>query len=148
MSKVEKKLEELGHALPEAGPPTKIERAVRLGSLVFLSGSASQTQGKLGRDLNVEQGYQAAQECGLQLLANLKACIDDLDKVVKIVKLLCMVNSSPDFGDQPSVAHGCTDLLVTAFGEQRGKHARSAVGMAGLPGGKAVEIEMIVEVEP
>ena len=113
------------------------------------SGSGSDSyRGKLGSDLTVEQGYEAARECGLQLLANMKAVIGDLDRVVKFVKLLSTVNSAPDFGDQPQVANGCSDLIVELYGEKVGKHARSAIGMGALPGNRAVEIEMIVQIKP
>jgi len=146
MDNVETKLKKQGYTLPAPWPPGKLERGVRIDNLVFTSGAGSQIQGKLGDNLDIESGYKAARECCLQLLANLKTTIGDLDKVVRIVKLLCMVNSTPDFTDQPAVANGCTDLLIELFGENAGKHARSAVGMASLPGGIAVEIEMIVEV--
>ena len=147
MSQVEEKLAELGHTLPEAWPPGKLDLGVPTGNLIFLSGAGSEIRGTLGRDLGVEEGYRAAQECCLQLLANLKEVIGDLDKVTRIVKLLGMVSSTPDFVDQPDVVHGCTDMLIEVFGE-KGRHGRSAVGMASLPGGRAVEIEMIVEVSP
>jgi enamine deaminase RidA (YjgF/YER057c/UK114 family) len=146
MSKIETKLKELGCTLPEPWAPEKLEGGVRVGNFVFTSGTGTQIKGKLGANLDIETGYRAARECGLQLLANLKSIIGDLDKVAKIVKLLCMVNSAPDFVDQPAVANGCTDLFIEVFGENVGKHARSAVGMASLPGGMAIEIEMIVEV--
>ncbi len=146
MGKIEDKLAKLGHALPAPSPPGKLEACVRVGNLVYTSGVGSTTIGKLGRDLDAEKGYKAAQDCCLKLLANLKSEIGDLDKIRKIVKLLSMVNSTLDFIDQPAVAHGCTDLLIELFGEQAGKHCRSAVGMASLPGGCAVEIEMIAEV--
>ncbi|MBI2202018.1 MAG: RidA family protein [Armatimonadetes bacterium] len=126
--------------------------AVRSGTLVFLAGvgprkaDGSLMTGKLGRDLAVEQGYEAARLCGLNLLANLKQEIGDLDKVRRVVKMLGMVNSAPDFGDQPKVVNGASDRLVAVLGE-KGRHARSAVGMAALPFGMAVEVEMIVEVE-
>jgi len=148
VGKVEEKLNELGHSLPPVWPSAILELGVRVGNLVFTSGVGSETRGKLGRDLDVDQGYIAARECALQLLANLKAVIGDLDKVTKFVKLLSMVNSAPDFEDQPAVANGCTDLLIELYGEKVGRHARSAVGMGALPGGRAVEIEMIVEVNP
>lgn len=141
------KLEGKGLALPEPWPRGKLERAVRVGSLVFTSGAGSKIKGKLGAGLDVAKGREAARECALQLLANLEAEIEDLDRIKRVVKLLAMVNSAPDFVEQPAVAHGATDLLVELFGETAGKHARSAVGMASLPGGCAVEIEMIVEVE-
>jgi enamine deaminase RidA (YjgF/YER057c/UK114 family) len=103
--------------------------------------------GKVGRDLTVEQGYQAAREVGLCLLATARAALGDLDRVRRIVKVLGMVNCADDFGDQPKVVNGFSDLMVEVFGEAIGKHARSAVGMAGLPMGIPVEIEMILEVE-
>jgi enamine deaminase RidA (YjgF/YER057c/UK114 family) len=102
--------------------------------------------GKLGADLTIEQGYAAARQTMLNLLSSLKNEIGDLDKVNKIVKLLCMINCAPDFGDPPKVANGASDLLVSIYGEA-GRHARSAVGMGSLPFGMAVEIEMIVELK-
>ena len=102
--------------------------------------------GKLGGEVSIEQGYDCARQTMLNLLTNLKGAIGDLDKVSRIVKLLAMVNSTPDFGDTPRVANGASDLLINLYGE-RGRHARSAVGMATLPGGMPIEIEMIVEVE-
>jgi enamine deaminase RidA (YjgF/YER057c/UK114 family) len=146
MSGIESKLKEAGYALPDPWPPGKLERGVQSGNLVFSSGAGSVIKGKIGEDLDIEQGYAAARECCLQLLSNLKTVVGSLDNVVRIVKLLCMVNSAPDFVDQPSVANGCTDLLIELYGDKRGKHARSAVGMSSLPGGIAVEVEMIVEV--
>lgn len=148
MTKAEEKLRKLGYSLPAVWPPGKLELGVQVGNLVFTSGAGSEIRGKLGRDLSVDDGYKAARECGLQLLTNLKSIIGDLDKVTRVVKLLCMVNSAPDFGDQPAVANGCTDLLIELYGEKVGKHARSAVGMGALPGNRAVEIEMIVQIEP
>ena len=148
MTNVEENLKELGYSLPAVWPPGKLELGVQVGNLVFTSGAGSEMRGKLGRDLSVDDGYKAARGCGLQLLANLRGIIGDLDKVMRVVKLLCMVNSAPDFGDQPAVAHGCTDLLVELYGEKVGKHARSAVGMSALPSNSAVEIEMIVQIEP
>ncbi len=148
MGKVEEKLKELGYSLPHAWPPGKLELGVVYNDLYYSSGSGSDSyRGKLGSDLTVEQGYEAARECGLQLLANMKAVIGDLDKVVRFVKLLSTVNSAPDFGDQPQVANGCSDLIVELYGEKAGKHARSAIGMGALPGNRAVEIEMIVQIE-
>jgi enamine deaminase RidA (YjgF/YER057c/UK114 family) len=102
--------------------------------------------GKVGSDLTPEQGYKAARQTTLALLTSLKAEIGDLDKVKRIVKLLGMVNCDPDFTEQPKVINGASDLLVELFGD-KGKHARSAVGMNALPMNMAVEIEMIVEVE-
>ncbi len=143
----------MGLKLPTSpAPVANYVPAVRTGNLVFLSGVAPRSAdgamitGKLGRDLTVEQGYEAARSCGLNLLANLKGQIGDLDKLRRIVKLLGMVNSAPEFGDQPKVINGASDLFVEVFGD-KGRHARSAVGMGALPMGIAVEIEMIVEVE-
>ena len=152
MSKVEDKLKELGHTLPGPGTPGgNYVPVVTTGNLVYTAGhvarrpDGSLVAGKLGTDLTVEEGYDAARVTALNLLGSLKAEIGDLDRVTRIVKLLCMVNSAPDFGQQPAVANGASDLLVEIFGD-KGKHARSAVGMAGLPNGVCVEIEMIVEV--
>ena len=148
MGKIDKKLEELGYSLPSAWPPAKLELGVVYNDLYYSSGSGSDSyRGKLGSDLTVEQGYEAARECGLQLLANMKAVIGDLDNVVRFVKLLSTVNSAPDFGDQPQVANGCTDLIIELYGEKAGRHARSAIGMGALPGNRAVEIEMIVQIK-
>ena len=151
--KVEMKIKEMGLELPPAGTPTaNFVPAVRTGNLVFLSGhgpgryDGTLIKGKVGADLNVDEGYDASRQVALVLLASLKAEIGDLDKVRRIVKLLGMVNCTPDFVDQPKVINGASDLLVEVFGE-KGKHARSAVGMNALPMNISVEIEMIVEVE-
>jgi len=150
--KVEEKLKQMGIELPN--PPTPLANyvpAVRTGNLVFLSGhgpvksDGSMIIGRVGQDLNVEAGYQAARQVALALLASLKKEIGDLDKVKRVVKLLGMVNCTADFKDQPKVINGASDLFVEVFGDQ-GKHARSAVGMNALPGNIAVEIEMIVEI--
>lgn len=149
---VEEKLKELGLELPPpATPMANYVTAVRSGNLVFLSGHGPVEKdriirGKLGRDLGVEQGYEAAKVTALGLLGTLKGVVGDLDKVRRIVKLLGMVNCTPDFLEQPQVINGASDLLVELFGD-RGRHARSAVGMPALPVDIAVEIEMIVEVE-
>lgn len=151
---VEKKLAELGIELPEPRPPVaNYVRAVRTGKLVFLAGhgpvqsDGTYVTGKVGKDLNVEQGYEAARLTAIALLASLKQEIGDLDKVTRIVRVFGMVNSTPSFTEQPAVINGASDLLVEVFGEKRGKHARAAVGMASLPIGIAVEIEMVVEVK-
>ena len=154
MSKIEKRLEELGITLPEAPPPVaSYAPFVRTGNLLYLAGlgpaerpDGTSPTGKLGQDLTVEEGYEAARLTGINLLARLRGAVGDLNRVRQIVKLLSMVNSTPDFGDQPAVANGCSDLLVEVFGD-RGRHARSAVGMAALPSNIPVEIEMIVEIE-
>lgn len=150
---VEAKIEELGLTLPTPGTPMgNYVPGVRTGNLVFLSGvgpsqpDSRQWSGKVGRDYTVEEGYEAARGCALNLLGNLKSVIGDLDKVTRVVKVLGMVNADPEFTSPPAVINGCSDLLVEVFGE-RGRHARSAVGMAALPNAIPVEIEMIVEVE-
>ena len=153
MGTVDKRLEELGITLPEMRPPVaNYVPAVRTGNLLFLSGSipaaspdGTEVRGKLGAGVSVEEGYEAARLVGINLLAVLKTTLGDLDKVNRIVKLLSMVNAAPDFTDTPAVANGCSDLLVEVFGD-KGKHARSAVGMAALPLNVPVEIEMVVEV--
>ncbi|MPZ99830.1 MAG: RidA family protein [Dehalococcoidia bacterium] len=145
----EAKVRELGLDLSAAPAPTaNYVRAVTAGRLVYLAGHGPRgggtvrVQGKLGRDMDVDEGYETARSVGVQLLSSLKAEVGDLDRVERVVKLLCMVNCTPDFGEHPQVANGCSDLLVEVFGES-GRHARSAVGMAGLPNGIPVEIEAI-----
>ena len=155
MSDAEDKLKELGYELPPARRSNvgNFVSAVRTGNLVYLSGTGPGLPeggllhvGKLGSDLTIEQGYDCARQTMLNLLTNLKGEIGDLDNMKRVVKLLCMINAAPDFGDTPRVANGASDLLIGIYGE-KGRHARSAVGMATLPGGMPVEIEMIVEVE-
>ena len=149
---VEEKIKELGIKLTTpAKPVANYVGAVRTGNLVFLSGKISKDKdgelikGKLGSDLTIKQGYEAARMCGVAQLSALKAELGDLNNVVRIVKVTGFVNSDPDFTDQSKVVNGFSDLMVEVFGE-RGKHARAAVGMASLPLGVAVEVEMIVEV--
>ena len=135
---------------PPVAPVANYVSAVRVGNLLFLSGSGpdqATPKGKVGKDLTLEQGYQAARSVGLNLLATARANLGSLDKVKRVVKVLGMVNSAPGFTDQPKVINGFSDLMVEVFGEAIGKHARSAVGMAELPFGIPVEIEMILEVE-
>jgi len=148
--KIEQRLDELGITLPEAvSPVATYVRFVQTGNLLFISGtgpSSSAPTGKLGQDLTVEQGYQVAREVGLQIIATAKAALGDLDRVKRVVKVLGMVNSAPDFGDQPSVINGCSDLFVEVFGDA-GRHTRSAVGFVALPFQIAVEIECTMEVE-
>ncbi len=150
---IESKLTQLGHKLPASGQPAgNYIPAVRTGNLVFLSGHGPKLEdgnlitGKVGSDLTLDEGYAAAQRVALILLASLKSEIGDLDNVRRIVKLLGMVNCTPDFTDQPKVINGASDLLVELYGDN-GRHARSAVGMNALPSNIAVEIEMIVEIE-
>jgi len=148
----EKKLQELGISLPQTPRPiANYVPAVRTGNLLFVSGHGpyndgkTATSGKLGKELTVEQGYQAARNVALNCLASVKGILGDLDKVKRVVKLLGMVNCTEDFKDQPKVINGASDLLVEVFGDA-GRHARSAVGMQSLPNGIPVEIEMIIEV--
>ncbi|MEQ9300741.1 MAG: RidA family protein [Cyclobacteriaceae bacterium] len=150
---VESKLKELGIELMETPPPmANYVNAVRTGNLIFLAGKGPRKAdgtyitGKLGSDLTVEEGYEAARLVAIAQLSVLKTELGDLNKVKRIVKVLGMVNSDPDFIEQPAVVNGFSDLMVEVFGE-KGKHARAAVGMGSLPSGIAVEIEAIVEVE-
>ena len=148
----EKKLKDLGITLP--APPQPMGNyvlAVQAGNILFTSGHGPyndgkiKTTGKVGRELTLEEGYQAARNVGLNCLASVRAALGSLDRVKRVVKLLGMVNCTEDFKGQPKVVNGCSDLLVEVFGES-GKHARSAVGMQALPNGIPVEIEMILEV--
>jgi enamine deaminase RidA (YjgF/YER057c/UK114 family) len=152
MVQVEAKLAEMGLELP--APPAPVAnyvRAVQTGNLVFVAGHGPTKDGKLayggklGADVDVATGYEAARLVMLNCLSSLKELLGDLDRVTRVVKLLGMVNCTPEFGDQPEVINGASDLLTELYGE-RGRHARSAVGMSALPRGIAVEIEMIVEV--
>jgi len=145
----DKRLKELGIQLPAVTPPVaNYVNAVRTGNLLFLAGKGpgGPVAGKLGREFTVEQGYQHARSVGLALLSVMKAELGSLDRVKRVVKVLGMVNGTPEFTDQPKVINGCSDLFVEVLGE-RGKHARSAVGMGSLPNGIPVEIECIVEVD-
>ena len=125
--------------------------SVRVGNLLFLAGNTAgadwKFKGKVGKDITVQEGYETARQVGLIMLAKVLAALGSLDRVKRIVKVLGMVNSPEGFGDQPRVVNGFSDLMVEVFGEQIGKHARSAVGMQALPSNSAVEVEMIVEVE-
>lgn len=149
----EKKLAELGIDLPEVSQPiANYVKYVRSGNLVFLAGHGPMNPldetntGKVGSDLTIEQGYAAARSTGIGMLATLKAAVGNLDQVVRVVKVTGMVNSAPDFYDQPRVVNGFSDLMTEVFGD-KGKHARAAVGMVSLPSNICVEIEMIVEVK-
>ena len=135
---------------PPSTPVANYVPAVRVGNLLFVSGtgpSRSTPRGKVGAELTLEQGYQAARSSGLNILATVRATLGSLDRVKRVVKVLGMVNSAPGFTDQPRVINGFSDLMVEVFGETYGKHARAAVGMAELPSNIAVEIEVILEVE-
>lgn len=148
-----KRLKELGITLPQGSKPVaNYVKVVRVGNLLFLSGhvparlDGSYIIGKVGQDLTADQGYEAARQATIQMLATIKAEVGDLNRVRRVVKVFGLVNCLPDFTEQPKVINGCSDLLVAVFGEN-GKHARSAVGTNSLPLNIAVEIEMIVEVE-
>lgn len=151
--KTEARLDELGIELPSPqAPAANYVPAVRTGNLLYLAGvgpakraDGSLPIGKVGAELTLEEGYEAARLVCLNIISRLKAELGDLDRVVRVVKLLGMVNATEDFGEHPAVINGCSDLLVEVFGE-RGKHARSAVGMQSLPFGIPVEIEAIVEI--
>jgi enamine deaminase RidA (YjgF/YER057c/UK114 family) len=150
----EQRLKELQLDLGKVSAPVaNYVNAVRTGNLLFLSGKGPKAladgkrpSGKVGREYTAEQAYQYARTVGADLLAVMRAELGSLDKVKRVVKVLGMVNAVPEFQDHPKVINGCSDLFVAVFGE-RGKHARSAVGMGSLPGGIPVEIECIVEVD-
>ncbi|NUN92185.1 MAG: RidA family protein [Verrucomicrobiae bacterium] len=125
----------------------KAEPAVRSGNLVYTSGHTSGNHlGKVGKEFTKEQAFDGARDCALSCLGAIKAVIGDLDKITRIVKIIGFVNCAEGFSDTSSVIHGCTDLLHEIFGE-KGRHARSAIGVYQLPANSAVEIEMIVEVK-
>lgn len=150
----ERRLKELGIDLGAVSAPVaNYVNAVRTGSLLFLAGKGPRADkdgkrptGKVGREFTAEQAYEHARSVGLDLLAVMRAELGSLDRVARVVKVLGMVNAVPEFQDHPRVINGCSDLFVAVLGE-RGKHARSAVGMGSLPMGIPVEIECIVEVE-
>ena len=149
----ETKLKEKGIVLTPPGKPiANYVNAVRVGNLLFLAGKGpskadgTYITGKLGKDLTIEQGYEAARLTAINHLSVLKAELGSLNKVKRIIKVLGMVNCTDDFKDQPKVINGYSDLMVEIFGD-KGKHARSAVGMYSLPMGMAVEVEVIVEIE-
>ncbi len=144
-------LQKLGIVLPKpTSPIANYVKYVQSGNLLFLSGHGPSKAdgtymiGKLGTDLTVAQGAEAAKLTGINLLATLQAAVGDLNKVKRIVKVLGFVNGNNDFADQPKVMNGFSDLMVAVFGE-KGKHARSAIGTNSLPNNMAVEIEMVVE---
>jgi enamine deaminase RidA (YjgF/YER057c/UK114 family) len=147
---VYEKLQSLNIVLPRVDPPVAaFVPFVRTGNLVFISGHIAKKDGKpwtgkLGADLTTAEGKQAAQSIAIDLLATLQAAVGDLDKVRRIVKLLVLVNSTPAFTEQHLVANGASELFVEIFGE-RGSHARSAFGVAQIPLGSCVEIELIAE---
>jgi enamine deaminase RidA (YjgF/YER057c/UK114 family) len=143
------RLQELGIVLPEpVNPMATYVRYVQTGNLLFISGTGPGKEdrpGKLGADLSVEEGYQAARSAGLNILATAQEALGDLDRINRLVKLLGMVNATPDFTQHPQVINGCSDLFVEVFGES-GYGSRSAVGFVSLPTGIPVEIECTFEV--
>lgn len=148
----EARLKELNITLPSPPQPVaNYVNGVRTGNLIFLAGKGPkypdgrEMTGKLGQDVTIEQGYEGARQTAINQLAVLKVMLGDLNKVKRIVKVLGMVNCDPSFVEQPKVINGFSDLMVEVFGD-RGRHARAAVGMASLPRGQAVEIELVVEV--
>ena len=150
---IENRLKEIGIELPSpVKPVANYVTTVQTGNLVFTSGhgpvnvSGELQTGQLGADMTVEEGYQSARLVGLGLISTLKDALGDLDRIKRVVKVVGFVNSTPAFLDHPKVINGVSDLLVEVFGD-KGRHARSAVGMVQLPGGIPVEVEVIVEVE-
>ncbi len=150
---VDKRLSALNIVLtPPSAPIASYVKTVRVGNLIFTAGhgpdkpDGNRITGRVGEDLTLEQGQEAARLTGIALLSSLKAEIGDLNKVKRIVKVLGMVQSTPDFKDQPKVMNAFSDLMVQVFGE-KGKHARSAVGVSAIPANWATEIEMVIEVE-
>ena len=151
----EQRLKALGIQLPAAPKPIAVYvPAVRVGNLLFVSGlgptkpDGTLVRGKVGSDLSLADGYAAARLVGLNTLSTVQATLGSLNAVVRLVKVLGMVNCVPTFGDQPKVINGFSELMVQVFGEKNGKGARSAVGMGSLPNNIAVEVEAIFEVRP
>ena len=149
---IQSQLDQLGIALPPvAVPAAAYVPFVRTGNLVFLSGHIARKDGKpwvgrLGQDMATAQGAEAARAVAIDLMGTLKAAVGDLERVRRIVKVMSLVNSTPDFVEQHLVTNGCSELLAQVFGD-RGAHARSAFGVPTLPLGACVEIELIAEVE-
>ena len=152
--KIEQRLADLKIELPNAAAPmANYVPAVRTGNLLYVSGQVCNWNGerryvgKLGAEISIEDGKKAARICGLNLLAQTKRYLDgDLDRIVRIVRIGGFVNATPDFKDQPTVVNGASDLMVEIF-EDAGRHARTAVGVGSLPGGAAVEVDVILEIK-
>ena len=144
------RIAELGLILPPPNKPIGNYVPFRIGgNILYLSGvgprkpDGATITGKVGAGISIEKGYEAARDCGLQLLRNMEVALGSLDRVDTVLKVLGMVNAAPDFADHPKVINGCTDLFVQVFGDA-GRPARSAVGMGSLPRGIAVEVEAVV----
>ena len=151
----EERIEQLKGELPEAPAPAGVYKpAVIVDRICYLSGhgplkpDGTMITGRVGKDLDQQQAYDAARQTGMALLATLRASIGSLDRVARVVKVLGMVNAEPDFGSHPAVINGCSELFADVFGSDAGVGARSAVGMGSLPGNIAVEIEAIFELKP
>ena len=152
MSVAENRLQELGLELPQVSAPVaNYVPSVQTGNLLYVAGQVPRNAdgamitGKVGADTGVEDAYEAARNCGLFALAVVKAALGDLDNVVRVVRVMGLVNATPDFAQQPQVINGFSDLMVAVFGEA-GRHARVAYGAGSLPGGAAVEVESLFEV--
>lgn len=152
---IEQRLIELGLELPPTPKPIgNYVAGVQVGNLLFMSGivprlpAGGVIAGKLGGDMSIEQGYDAARCVALNMLANIRAVAGSLDRIERVVKVLGMVNCTPDFNDMPKVINGFSDLFVELLGVERGRGARSAVGMGSLPNQIAVEVEMILQMAP
>lgn len=152
MSTPEQRLTVLGIELPEPlKPVANFVPYVQSGNLLFISGQVAagpdgRINGRLGENMDLDGGYTAAQYCGINLIAQCKAAVGDLSKIKRVVKLGGFVNATPDFTDIPKVINGCSDLMVEVFADA-GRHARFAVGSSSLPGGVAVEVDGIFEIE-
>ena len=155
MGRIEAQLKAMGYSLPEPRkfPSPNRRGCVRVGSMLYLSGHgphhpgmSTRHNGKLGRDMTIEEGYEAAKVAALTMLATIKAELGDLDHLKRVVRLFGMVNATPDFGEMPRVIDGASDLFFALYGPDFGCHARTAVGMADLPRGQAVEINGEFEV--
>lgn len=149
----EANLEAKGIRLPEPpSPAANYVTSLLVGDLLYVSGHGPapapgvKTTGKVGRDLQAEEAYRAARQTGLGILATVRAKLGTLDRVARVVKVVGMVNATPEFTDHPQVVNGCSDLFVEVFGEEQGRAARSAVGMGSLPGDIATEIEALFQV--
>jgi len=151
MSAIAARLAELGIVLPNpVAPVANYVPFVRTGSLLVISGQISLgpdglLTGKLGADVSIEDGQKAARVCGLNVLAHIRSAVGNLDNVIRIVRLGGFINCTPDFLDAPKVMNGASDLMVEVFGE-KGRHARSTIGVAALPANAAVEVEAMVEI--